>query len=354
MDKFKIDSHKLMYHIDRLNKWERGEVIFPIYIEVSPTGTCNHRCVFCALDYLEYKPSFLKTGPTLKFISDAAKKGLKSIMFAGEGEPLLHKDIMEFILHAKSKNVDTAITTNGVLLDKKRLPALLKNLSWMRISFNAATAESYAKIHQTAAGDFDKVVFNLKEALKIRKQKNYQCTIGAQFLLIDKNFRDVEKMARLAKSIGLDYLIIKPYSQHPFSKNRLSKNIDYSKLIGLEKKAAKYSSDGFNVVFRKHTMMKFNHERPYKKCLGMPFWAYLSSKGDIYGCSAFLGDKRFYYGNIYKQSFEKIWTGRPRKRLMAYMAREWKISDCRQACRIDEMNRFLWELKNPPAHVNFI
>jgi hypothetical protein len=27
---------------------------------------------------------------------------------------------------------------------------------------------------------------------------------------------------------------------------------------------------------------------------------------------------------------------------------------CRDACRLDEINRYLWELKNPVKHANFI
>ena len=57
MDKYRIDSHKLIYHVDRVHAWQQGENVYPIYMEISPAGTCNHRCTFCALDYMECLPN---------------------------------------------------------------------------------------------------------------------------------------------------------------------------------------------------------------------------------------------------------------------------------------------------------
>ena len=60
-DEFRIDSHKLIFHPRRGNAWLAGDQIYPLYAEISPSGACNHRCTFCALDYMEYKPRFLDT-----------------------------------------------------------------------------------------------------------------------------------------------------------------------------------------------------------------------------------------------------------------------------------------------------
>jgi len=354
MDEFRVDSHKLIYHIERLHRWNRGEDIYPIYMEISPYGGCNHRCIFCALDYLKYKPIYLDTQVLKGFLKDIAAKGVKSVMFAGEGEPLLHKYISELIISAGDSGLDTAITTNGVLLSKDLLNKVLSHLSWLRISLNAGRAKTYASIHRSDASDFDKVIGNIKEAVRLKKEKDYSCTIGVQFLLLNENYKELSILAALLESIGVNYLIIKPYSQHPRSLNRLKAQLNYKKFLNFEKRLEKYRGGDFRIIFRKSTMDRLGEKKPYGRCLGLPFWAYLSSHGDLYACSAFLGDERFCYGNISREPFEKIWKGEKRKNTMEMMENGWDIENCRDVCRLDGINRYLWELKNPPPHINFI
>lgn len=354
MEDYRIDNQKLIYHPKRVSDWLEGKDIYPIYIEISPCSVCNHRCIFCAFDYLGHKPVYLDKDILKKFIKDIAKTGVKSILFSGEGEPLLHKDIVELVVFSRKNNLDAAITANGALLSMKIAKQIIPNLKWIRFSFNAATAKTYSLIHKTKSEDFYRVIDNIKKAIDFKRKNGYECTIGVQFLLLNENYREAHRLARILKDIEADYLIIKPYSQHPLSINRLKVKLDYGKFLFLEEELRKYTANNFEIIFRKNTMFKLKEQRPYKKCLGMPFYAYLSSGGDLYGCSAFLGDSRFCYGNIYKNSFEEIWNGAKRKRILKMMSSDWDINNCREVCRLDEINRYLWQLKMPPAHLNFI
>ncbi|MFC1807252.1 radical SAM/SPASM domain-containing protein [Candidatus Omnitrophota bacterium] len=354
MRDFGIESHKLNFHPDRLQRWREGKDIYPIYMEISPTNSCNHRCIFCAFDYMEYKPVFIDKTVLKRFLADSAKRGVKSIMFGGEGEPLLHKDISEFILFAKEKGLDIAVTTNGIMMDKKLASLTLDKLSWIRFSLDGSTPKTYSSIHHCPKDDFQKAISNLDNLVKLKKRGRYKTTIGVQFLLLNQNYSEAVALAKLLKKIGVDYLIVKPYSKHPFSRNRLSLKLDYKKYSYLEKELNKVSGPKFQVIFRSHTMKKASEEKPYERCLGFSFWAYVSSRGELYACSCFLGDKRFRYGNLYKDNLSTIWRSSKRKKLLRMMEKNWDISNCRVNCRMDEINRYLWDLRYPPEHVNFI
>jgi len=355
MDKYRIDSHKLIYHPRRVHDWSAGEVVYPIYMEISPSGACNHRCTYCGLDFVEYQKRFLDEKILKQRLSELSELGLKSIMYAGEGEPFLHKDMAELICYTKKSGIDAAVASNGVLFNKENAQETLGSMEWIKVSINGATKDTYAKIHRCKPEDFDKVIANMSYAGELKKKKRYRCTLGMQLLLLPENHHEVVALAKLAKDIGMDYLVVKPYSQHPQSKTTLYSSIRYKEYDYLVNELKELNTDNFNVIFRANTMKKWDEgEHRYKKCLALPFWSYIDSGGNVWGCSVYLGDKRFLYGNIYQQTFKEIWEGERRLESVRWCEGELDVSKCRVNCRMDEINRYLWELKNPPLHANFI
>lgn len=355
MDKYRIDSHKLIYHPGRVGDWLAGREIYPVYAEISPAGSCNHRCVYCALDFMEYKPRFLDAGILSKRLSEMGKLGLKSVMYAGEGEPFLHPQMARITNATKAAGIDVSFTTNAALFRPDIADKCLKSVEWIKVSINAGTEKTYAAIHRCRPEDFEKVFDNMRYADRLRRRKGYKATLGMQLVLLPENAGEVEILARRAKAAGMDYLIVKPYSQHPQSRTDKYRDIRYSEYAALAGRLEKYSSPGFNVIFRLKTMEKWDAAaKRYGKCCALPFWSYIDAGGNVWGCSMFLGKKEFLYGNLLESSFKKIWLGARRKRSLRMVAERLDTARCRVNCRMDEVNGYLWELKHPPAHVNFI
>jgi GTP 3',8-cyclase len=353
MDNFRLDSHKLMYHISTVNQWLAGKEIFPIYVELGLYGGCNHRCVFCAFDYLKYKPVMLEESCLNKFFSEAAKAGVKAVLFSGEGEPLLHPKAAELIAFAKSKKIDVALSTNGVFLNSITSQEILPYLSWLRVSLNAGSAKNYALIHGTSPKDFQTVLDNLKNAVRIKKKNRYHCVLGVQLILQSYSNKEVFSLACALREIGVDYLAIKPISQHPLSINNERTDI-YRGDLTLQNKLAKYANKGFQIILREHSFDKIGELKPYERCFGFDFMAHITAKGDVFPCNAFVGKGDFALGNIYKSSFTEILKSRKRKVILNKIYKDWDIYKCRKSCRLDEINRYLWDLKHQVPHRNFI
>ncbi len=366
MDKYGIDTHKLIYHPKRIaeylevgDSWEKARAIYPIYVEIAPVGACNHRCTFCAVDYIGYKAVMLDSLLLTDRLEEMGRLGVKSVMYAGEGEPLLHKKINAIVSATHRAGIDVSFTTNATVFPDGFVEEVLPLTSWIKVSINAGTETTYAAIHRTRERDFSRVINNLKGAVEAKHRLGLGCTIGAQALLLPENAHEMETLAKLCRDeIGLDYLVIKPYSQHLFSETHIYENVDYSAYLKMHDSLQQLSNERFQVVFRLNTMKKYleDDSSRYSKCNATPFfWAYVMATGAVYGCSAYLMDERFKYGNVNEQSFKEIWEGQARQRSFEYVRHELNIRDCRRNCRMDEVNRYLYRLREGLVeHVNFI
>lgn len=351
-ENIRMDSHKLIYHPDTVARWMNGENIYPIELEIGLTNACNHRCIFCAVDYTGYKPDVMDKQLLLKNLEALAPKGVKSIIYAGEGEPLLHKEAPDIINQTKEFGIDVAMSTNGVLLTPEVSRTCLKSLTWIRFSTAGITDETYDKIQCGKPGDLSKVLFNMEEAVKIKREQKLATTLGVQLLLLPDNKQEIVQMGKELKKIGVDYFTIKPFSQHPQSQHILQ--VDYNEMLDLENEVKELQTEDYKVYFRAHAMQKLECERCYEHCWALPFMTYIDAKGNIWPCIVFMGKEELKYGNLNEESFVNIWEGEHRKAIADYFMKMDLNKNCRELCRLDEMNKYLNELKYPGAHVNFI
>src|SRR4051794_32740976 len=100
MDKWQIDGSKLHFHPERVaqwlevgDDWEKAKKVYPIYWEITTSAACNHRCTFCSTDAIGYPAILVDADLLIARMEEAKALGVKSVMFAGTGEPLVHKRI---------------------------------------------------------------------------------------------------------------------------------------------------------------------------------------------------------------------------------------------------------------------
>lgn len=371
----RIDSHKMMFHPQWVADWKRArnnwsiaKKLYPLYVEISPAGSCNHRCAFCALDFVGYEPVFIPVKIFESALKDMARGGVKAIMFGGEGEPCLHPRLAEMIEWTNHFGIDAGLTTNGSLMSPKFLEKALKYISWIKVSIDAGDKETYLKIHRPKnENDWEKVFENLTAAVELKRKNKYECRIGAQMLflpqsydekreIIPGNFHEAIDLARGLKQIGLDYFVVKPYSHQPLSKTEAYRNSDYRQYstAWIQVELQKIAGKDFEIIFRSGAMERYAQERDYDFCGAVPFiWAYIMADGSVYSCSIYLTDPIFYLGNINQQSFKEIWEGETRKRHWEMME-NFNPKNCRKNCRMDSVNQYLWEVSHPPYNANFI
>ena len=226
MDDWSIDSHKLHLHPRRVaewleaDTWEKAKKVMPIYWEITTSAACNHRCTFCSVDAIGYPAILFDAAVLMGRMQEAKSLGVKSVMFAGTGEPLLHKRISDITESAFHSGLDVAFTTNGVLLDRLEPVELC---TWIKVSLNAGSPQTYEKVHKTKQSDWDKVWTNIKAAV----ERKGNCTIGVQCVVLPENCYEMRDLAKRSRDAGVDYLVLKPYSQGTFSITHQYEGVDY-------------------------------------------------------------------------------------------------------------------------------
>ena len=85
-----------------------------VYVEI--TNNCNLNCSFCSK---VEKPRRNMTLEEFSHILNEIKPYTQNIYLHVKGEPLLHKDLIDFLEEAHKQNINVNLTTNGVLFPNK-------------------------------------------------------------------------------------------------------------------------------------------------------------------------------------------------------------------------------------------
>lgn len=360
MARYQLDGEKLHFHLDEVARWRRGETVYPILVEISPTDTCNHGCLFCAYDYIDGRSSqeapakrpinFIDAERLINVISDLRRLGTKSLFYSGEGEPLLHKRLPDIVEHAGALGLDQALNTNGTAFKGNALARILPHLSWVRYSVNGVNPADYALNHRTRPDQFEAVMANIGAAAALKARDGLRATLGVQSVYMGQAPEEIYALARRAKDIGATYFSLKQFNLHPanpYREGRTPTRDDFARVLEL-------NDSGFQA----HIRLPFGDAAPkrsYKSCLALPFFAEIVASGEVYACGPHLGEAAFGYGSIYDMDFETLWSAENRRKVENHVN---SIDDldhvCMPNCRLNEVNKFLWNLAHPPEHVNFI
>jgi MoaA/NifB/PqqE/SkfB family radical SAM enzyme len=181
----------------------------PYHVEIYPSDRCNIDCFFCSTASLRGDDE-LPLARIEELVGEMQRAGTRSIRFAGGGEPLFHrktKDLLRLI--SRSGIPIENITTNAVLLGEEVTDILLQGrCDEIIVSLNTADPESYSRMMQTPARNFDRVVTNVRHILAERQRRRSRIPqIVLQFLVWKENYRSIPQMYALARELDVDSIL---------------------------------------------------------------------------------------------------------------------------------------------------
>ncbi len=125
----------------------------PPIINFHVNKSCQMQCRYCFAQFRDIG-KILRPGKVLEIIDALSLAGIKRINWVG-GEPLLDKNIKEYLRHTKQHGLKTSIITNGLILHslpEKEFTGLMDLLDTIGISIDSLQPDTNRIIGRYGAG----------------------------------------------------------------------------------------------------------------------------------------------------------------------------------------------------------
>jgi len=176
------------------------------YIEIMTTYACNAKCTHCSNGlYTKNTSAPLLTGIKIKSLIDEAKKmSVPIIIFLG-GEPLLDKNIYDYIRWTYDAGIMPMLATNGQLLDRRTLEKLRDaKIDTISVTIYSIDPEVNAQI--TGLEDYYEKAIN---AIIVGKELGISMQLKTVVSKSHFESKEIFQIIQLAKDLGV-YLSINP------------------------------------------------------------------------------------------------------------------------------------------------
>jgi MoaA/NifB/PqqE/SkfB family radical SAM enzyme len=319
-----LDSHKLSYHMDRVNAWEAGERIAPVTVDMALTRACGSMCKFCyAMMQEPQKRHGIKTHHALNLLDDFAEIGVQGVSLVSDGESTLSKAYVPFVQHAAKVGINVGNATNAWEWGPEKSEQVLPHMSWVRFTVAAGTPEKYAEIMYKGPEHtevYDKAIRNIKYAVEFKKKNNLSVTLGIQMVLMPEFKDEILPFAKLGIDLGVDYAVIKHCSDDEYH----TLGVDYSKyeeMYGLLQQAEGLSTNKTKVII-KWDKINDKGKPSYSRFYGPPFLLQISGSGLIAPSGMFFNARysKLHIGDFTTERFIDIFKSDKYWRAMSYLA----------------------------------
>lgn len=255
----------------------------PKTVKIEITSRCDLKCFFCSVTYKKQDGHDIDPDLLFKLLRDAKDAGVQEVGLFWLGEPLLVKQLPEYVAYAKKIGISYVfITTNGRLaIPEKILPLIESGIDSIKFSINANGCQQYKEVCGVDA--FDQVVANVK-AMKTLRGKRTLPAIYASTVYDPNNPQTYKELK----------VLLRPYVDQHYPL-RLYGDFSYKQVTSI--------GEGLTVEKQAITARTLESMMPCWSLFTLP---HISFDGYLSVCYCD-HDERFYMGDLKKVSFKEVW-----------------------------------------------
>ncbi len=183
-----------------------------LYVE--PTTDCNLNCRTCVRNAWQ-DPTAYMTRETFQRLMAQSESlpNLKTMIFGGIGEPLIHPEILDMIHLASERGLQITVTTNGLLLDRAMASELIKmKLKRIVVSLDGVNPDTYKHVRGTT---ISQVLENIRSFNDVRLSLGSLLpAVEIEFVALKSNVEELRDLPDLARQLAATRLLVSNVLAH--------------------------------------------------------------------------------------------------------------------------------------------
>ena len=339
IDPDRLDSANPFY-AQKMHNLRRGNAAYtaraeqvnalPVKITLQTTDVCNLDCPHCQIPKLQKTTRMDEQ--VFRRVSEELFPTLVELHPTNLGEPLTWPLFEALCYELARFGVLLDLTTNGTLLQHKRIQWIRPIARDIKISFDGATRETFERLRRGAR--FDAVCDNVRQLVAELHDSPRKPTVSLQMTLMKSNYHELPALVRLGAELGVQR--VKAYHLFSFSPEMDAESLMHDLSIWPPVLAAALREGQRLGIELQCAEPEQAREAPSvsRTACHLPWHeTWIDLDGAVLPCHSHGGDSA---GNILNSSFEAVWNGPLYRRIRrGYSAArlDWQCEGCGMNCQ---------------------
>ena len=298
----------------------------PICLYLETTNRCNLLCTTCPRTYEELEPPADMSWELFHSIVDQVPNLARAVMH-GVGEPMLVKNLPRMVRYLKDRGTYVLFNTNGTVLNDRNGRALIDaGLDELRVSFDAANAETYRAVR--GKNYFHRILKNVRAFRELQEREgSTRPRVSAWLTGLRETVEQLSDFVRVAADTGVKEVYLQRlvfFAEDAVGLARpdqaLYERLSGDEAIHIDRAAALAASLG--VTFSASgaasepgmSLRRSDSGSPWSLCRRPWTVMYITANGRALPCCIAPFSQRGYenytLGDATQQTLHEIWSGR--------------------------------------------
>jgi len=302
----------------------------PVCLYLETTNRCNLLCTTCPRTYEELEPPADMSWELFSSVVGQIPNLARAVLH-GVGEPMLVKNLPRMVRHLKDRGTYVLFNTNGTVLNEKNGRALIAaGLDELRVSFDAANAESYRAIR--GKNYFNRILKNVRAFRELQEREGHaKPRVSAWLTGMRETIEELPDFVRVAAETGVKEVYLQRlvfFNENAIGKARpdqaLYEQLSREEAGHLDRAAALAASLGMTfsasgaasepgMSLKRHDNGTKGSGSPWSLCRRPWTVMYITANGRALPCCIAPFSQRGYenytLGDATQQSLRDIWSG---------------------------------------------